>query len=305
MKALFSNLAILSSTLDASHVLPRDEGHVWTTPQDSANGSFIFPRTYPLTFREGSSINVSWSTTYDNINLYFYQRGKVATSVQLVSKCIDILRFSQTLLMRPVANLATNWYQWEVRAEETNLTNPFVFRVVNAHGTTEEQNGQGFWSTSWYLSRDDSASKPVTSSSSVAPSSSTTTTMATPSAAPSLSATSSEIPLSTTQVTKTEATAAPTLVAETHDNRVGKTTVIGLTVGLVLAGAMIIGGLWCLLRRRRRAKAASFPVSLPAGSYQSKAYVQKHPEYYSVHEAYAQPSELQGAAPCYELPDKR
>ncbi|KAF2623565.1 hypothetical protein BU25DRAFT_461944 [Macroventuria anomochaeta] len=99
-------------------------------PRDSVNGSFIFPRTYPLTFREGSSINISWSKTYENINLYFYQRGKVANSVQLVT------------------NLATEWYQWEVHAEETNLTNPFVFRIVNAQGTTEEQNGEGFWSTS-------------------------------------------------------------------------------------------------------------------------------------------------------------
>ena len=86
MRALFAKLGIMGSTLFPSHVLPRDEGNIWTTPQDSVNGSFVFPRTYPITFREGSSINISWSTTFENINLYFYQRGKVANSVQLASE---------------------------------------------------------------------------------------------------------------------------------------------------------------------------------------------------------------------------
>jgi hypothetical protein len=92
MKALFANLGVLSSTLLPSHILPREEGHVWTTPQDSVDGAFIFPRTYPLTLREGSNINISWSMKYENINLYFYQRGKVANSVQLVSEYTNMLQ---------------------------------------------------------------------------------------------------------------------------------------------------------------------------------------------------------------------
>ena len=89
MWRLIVRLWVMSSTLLASHVSPRqeeEEGRIWTEPQDSSDGGFIFPVTYPTDFREGSSINISWSTTYENINLYFYQRGKVANSVQLAGK---------------------------------------------------------------------------------------------------------------------------------------------------------------------------------------------------------------------------
>ncbi|KAF2682382.1 hypothetical protein K458DRAFT_390873 [Lentithecium fluviatile CBS 122367] len=280
MKALFAELAILRSTSPPSHLLPRDEGRIFTTPQDSPNGSFVFPRTYPITFREGSSINISWSTTYKNINLYFYQRGQVATSVQLVT------------------NLAIEWYQWEVRTEEANLTNPFVFRVVNAQGTSEEQSSDGFWSTSWYLARDGSSSESVTLSSSAA--SPTTTPSST---ASSSQATSSESPSSTTQGTKTEATATLSTATETHDSGVGKGAIVGLTVGLVVTGVIIIAGLLYYLRKRRRSKGALSSAPLPAASgYDDKAHIQMQPGYHPVHEAFVQPPELQGVLPCHELP---
>ncbi|KAF1847159.1 uncharacterized protein K460DRAFT_352334 [Cucurbitaria berberidis CBS 394.84] len=282
MRALFAKLGILSSTLLPSHVLPREEGRVWTTPQDSINGSFLFPRTYPLTFREGSSINISWSKTYENINLYFYQRGKVANSVQLGT------------------NLAADWYQWEVRAEESNLTNPFVFRIVNAQGTTEEQNSEGFWSTSWYLTRDHSASKSVTLSSSAASS-----TTATSSTASSSSARSSSSPSSITQGTNPEATAAPSTAAETHNRGVSKGTIVGPIIGLVIAGATIIAGVLFYLSKRQRSKHALSSAPLPAASYYDEAHMQKQPGHDTVHEVFTQPSELQSVSPCYELPSQK
>ena len=55
-------------------------------PVDSQYGFFVFPRAYPLRFREGSTINVSWNTQFDAVNLYFYQIGKVANSIQITSK---------------------------------------------------------------------------------------------------------------------------------------------------------------------------------------------------------------------------
>ncbi|CAO2648862.1 Nn.00g098110.m01.CDS01 [Neocucurbitaria sp. VM-36] len=281
MRALLAKFGILSSTLLPSHVLPRDEGRIWTTPQDSVNGSFIFPRTYPLAFRDGSSINISWSKSYESINLYFYQRGKVANSVQLV------------------ANFATEWYQWEVRAEETNLTNPFVFRIVNAQGTTEEQNTEGFWSTSWYLTREDNASE----SSAASPTTATSSTASSSSATSSSS--SSKNPISTTQGTKTEATVAPSTEADTHDKGVGKGTIIGLTVGLVVMGATIIAGLLYYLRKRQRSKDALSSAPLPAASYYDNIHVQKQPGHHTVHEVFAQPSELQSVSPCYELPSQK
>jgi len=282
-----------------SHVLPRDEGRVWTIPQDSVNGSFIFPRIYPLTLREGSSINISWVTTYENINLYFYQRGKVANSVQLGSECRRTFRCLQVLMV-PLANLATEWYQWDVRAEERNLTNPFVFRIVNAQGTTEEQNTEGFWSTSWYLSRDGELGDSAIPLSSAV--SSTTGISSTTSLSSSISSWS---PYSTVQETKTEATAAVTAAAEVHDKGIDKGTVTGLTVGLVVLSAIAIAGLlYCFRKRKERKDASSFtPTS--AGSCHDKTRVQKHAEYHTMHEVFAQPSELQGISPCYELPSQK
>lgn len=69
----------------------RDEntGTLYTSPVDTVNGSFTFPRTWPLSFRETSTINISWSTKYEGVNLYYYQRGKVAASIQLASKYLS------------------------------------------------------------------------------------------------------------------------------------------------------------------------------------------------------------------------
>lgn len=61
-------------------------GLIYYTPGDSDNGSFIYPRVFAERFRESSSVNVSWMTQYDAINLYCYQRGKVASSMQLSSE---------------------------------------------------------------------------------------------------------------------------------------------------------------------------------------------------------------------------
>jgi hypothetical protein len=63
----------------------QNNGNLYTTPADSPNGSFVFPRTFPLTFREGSSINISWTTDFESVNLFYYQRGQVANSIQLAS----------------------------------------------------------------------------------------------------------------------------------------------------------------------------------------------------------------------------
>jgi hypothetical protein len=66
----------------------RDEntGTLYTNPVDTINGSFSFPRQYPLNFRETSLINITWSSEYEGVNLYYYQRGKVAVSTQIASK---------------------------------------------------------------------------------------------------------------------------------------------------------------------------------------------------------------------------
>ncbi|ETS76081.1 hypothetical protein PFICI_11468 [Pestalotiopsis fici W106-1] len=66
----------------------RDEntGVLYTSPVDTINGSFTFPRQWPLNFRETSLINITWTMKYEGVNLYYYQRGKVAVSTQIASK---------------------------------------------------------------------------------------------------------------------------------------------------------------------------------------------------------------------------
>jgi hypothetical protein len=82
--------ALLSFTILYGHRAraqsDENAGNLYTSPADSEDGAFVFPRTWPLTFREGSTINITWATTYDSINLYYYQRGNVANSIQIASK---------------------------------------------------------------------------------------------------------------------------------------------------------------------------------------------------------------------------
>jgi hypothetical protein len=81
--------ALLSSTFLYAQVgaqSSENTGVLYTTPGDSEDGQFIFPRTWPQTLREGSTINITWSTVYESVNLYYYQRGKVASSIQIASK---------------------------------------------------------------------------------------------------------------------------------------------------------------------------------------------------------------------------
>ena len=94
-------------------------------------------------------------------------------------------------------------------------------------------------------------------------------------------------------------------VKDTEDKGIGENTITGLTVGLVVAGILIIVGAVFCLRERRKDKAASTPAPVPALSYLDNAPIQKQPDYRAAHEVFAPPSELQGAPPLYELPGHR
>lgn len=95
-----AQLVLLFGLLFASHTLAdgNNTAQYSTTPVDSQNGSFIYPRAYPLTFQEGSTVNLTWSTTWIAVNLFYYQRGQLFTN-KIAGK--------QTLLQQPrdVTNL--------------------------------------------------------------------------------------------------------------------------------------------------------------------------------------------------------
>lgn len=77
---------LVTGVLFIVHAIGQNTGHIYDTPGDSVSGSFSFPRTYPLSFREASTINVTWTTTFERVNLYYCQRGNVANSILLASK---------------------------------------------------------------------------------------------------------------------------------------------------------------------------------------------------------------------------
>jgi LPXTG-motif cell wall-anchored protein len=78
-----------------------------------------------------------------------------------------------------------------------------------------------------------------------------------------------------------------------------------MTVGLVVAGAVIVVGVVLWLRKRRRNKAVLPMAPEPAFQYPDKAYAQAQPVSYPVGDPHAHFSELQTVPPCYELPEKR
>ncbi|KAI1504926.1 hypothetical protein F5X99DRAFT_405563 [Biscogniauxia marginata] len=170
---------------------------------------------WPMDFRETSAINITWTTTYEGVNLYFYQQGKVADSTQIAT------------------NLATGWYQWEVKTADTDLTDPFVFRIVNAFDTEEEMLGGGFWSTSFFILRDASSS---TTTSSV-----------------SYSTSSSSEPLATLTTNPsvtflpTEATQPPPF----KDVGLSPGTMAGISVASVVAAVVVLAAAYIWHRKRK------------------------------------------------------
>ncbi|KAI1774450.1 hypothetical protein F4818DRAFT_82857 [Hypoxylon cercidicola] len=250
----------------------RDEntGVIYTSPIDTDNGSFIFPRTWPLDFRETSTINISWTTKYEVVNLYYYQKGKVATSLQLST------------------NQATEWYQWEVMSEETNLTEPFVFRIVNARGTSEEKLNGGFWSTSFYIVRNAVAS----TTSSLLPSSTLSESSSTASTTTSSTTTSS--PTSTPSQ-------GPLLVdvaqAPQDDNKgLSSGAIAGIVVATVV-GVAALAVAYMLYRKRRARRSLAVPGTAP------KPPLPSGMGYPMTQEIYTSPPELPSAPIFHELPN--
>ncbi|KAF7540155.1 hypothetical protein G7054_g1618 [Neopestalotiopsis clavispora] len=203
-----------------------------------------------------------------------------------------------------IANLATSWYQWEVFAEETNLTEPYVFHMVNARGTNYEQTQQGFWSTSFYILRDETSSS-STSSSSTSTSSSTL-----------LSSSSTGLPTTTSLSTSTTATidststsAASTdpAAAATQVSHAGLST--GAIAGIAVAGVIVaillgVGG-FCYGRRKVRGAKPTVPepttqTAEPAPAYWSYHAPQEYhhsQEYNPSREYHPPPQEMYGHHP--------
>ncbi|KAI2616335.1 hypothetical protein GGR54DRAFT_242467 [Hypoxylon sp. NC1633] len=81
----------------------------------------------------GSTLNVSWHTTYETSNLWLIVGWKFNNPIQLAT------------------NIGQNWYDWTVSTSSNNASEIYSFRVVNATGTDEQQSGGGFLSTAFLI----------------------------------------------------------------------------------------------------------------------------------------------------------
>ncbi|KAI1135348.1 hypothetical protein F5Y05DRAFT_395370 [Hypoxylon sp. FL0543] len=88
-------------------------------------------------------MNVSWHTTYETANLWLIAGWNFNSPIQLAT------------------NVGQTWYQWDVSTDSTNSSEVYAFRVVNATGTTDEQQNGGFLSAAFWIDGLQTASKPL------------------------------------------------------------------------------------------------------------------------------------------------
>ncbi|RYP90032.1 hypothetical protein DL770_003877 [Monosporascus sp. CRB-9-2] len=258
-----------------------NSGIIFTEPRDSANGSFIFPRTWPISFRETSTINITWTTNYEGINLYYYQRGKVATSIQIAT---------------------TEWYFWEVRTEEANVTEPFVFRIVNAHGTNDEQLNGGFWSTSFFIRRDTPADTVTSASTSISSTSNSATPTHTASSVDFSSSLTASSPTSTTSSTSSSLPPGAEEFVQGADSSLSPGAIAAVVVGAVLGAAIVAAvGFWYGRRKIRNVRPPAGPAELTAPPSLPPQWKSPEPPAPPV-ELYTRPPELHGDRVYYEMP---
>ncbi|KAI1370326.1 hypothetical protein F4677DRAFT_366086 [Hypoxylon crocopeplum] len=185
------------------------------------DGAFTEPRGSQSTYTVGVSMNVSWHTTYDTSNLWLIVGWSFNTPIQLAS------------------NIGQTWYEWEVSTDSTNATEIYAFRVVDAQGTTEEQQGGGFLSAAFWING------LKTTSSSI---SSTASHVSTSASAPA--ATSEEVVTSSSTSALPVETAVETTSGLTEGGKIGVGVGVGAGgVGLIALIAGII-----LFRRSKNSK---------------------------------------------------
>lgn len=111
-------------------------------------GNFTFPNGVTPTFSAGTSMNISWTTTFSLSTLW------------LIAGC-NFANPTKSL----IAGSSATFYVWEVDTDSTNSSQLYSFRVVDATGSSASQRGGGFWSAVFYIS---GATSPLSSASSSA-----------------------------------------------------------------------------------------------------------------------------------------
>ncbi|KAK6067255.1 hypothetical protein SCUP515_10227 [Seiridium cupressi] len=199
------------------------------------------------------------------------------------------------------ANLATNWYQWQVLAEETNLTEPYVFHMVNARGTTYEQTQQGFWSTSFYILRDETVSSGSSSSSTSTSSSTLSSSSTADLASGTIFSTTATATIDSTSTSAASTDLAPAATQVNHDGLstggISGIAAAGVVVAILLGFAGLCYGRQKVHRVQPAVVEPTIQMVEPAPAYWE---YQAPPQEINGH-----PVTAQEQKPVYELPPGR
>ncbi|KAI0181657.1 hypothetical protein GGR52DRAFT_525583 [Hypoxylon sp. FL1284] len=248
-------------------------------PLQYVDGAFIEPRGSQSTYNLGTTLNVSWQTSYDTSNLWLIVGWEFNSPIQLAT------------------NIGQNWYEWTVSTDSTNKTEIYGFRVVNATGSTGQQKGGGFLSAAFFIGNLKSTS------SSVSPTESRISTSAN---APSATG-AAELSTSATGPAETTVDENASTSGLTEGGKIG--VGVGVGVGGVGLIALIAGVL--LYRRSKNSKTQTGsgmePYSQSPQAYASApqnygggaAAPQSYQEYYK---PAPEPSEMENTALSAELP---
>ncbi|KAF3006359.1 hypothetical protein E8E14_006267 [Neopestalotiopsis sp. 37M] len=217
LSRLFSLLAYLT-TVSYACLNPGEDAPTYY------DGAFTVPSGNTPTYSAGTKMNISWTTDFNSSTLWLITGCNFAAPTKSI-----VVGSSQT------------WTEWEVDTTSTNSSEIYLFRVVNALGSTSDQQSGGFLSAGFYI-----AGGPTSSSSSSAKTTSTKTS----------GSTSTSLALaSPTSATVNTATASPQASSAELSTGAKAGIGVGISVGVIGVAALIAA----VLLRRRSNKHQSVP----------------------------------------------
>ncbi|THX32721.1 hypothetical protein D6D10_08038 [Aureobasidium pullulans] len=269
-------------------------------PPSYPDGIFTSPNTVETQILDkGMEMNVTWETTYANVNLYLIFGQGYANPRGLKISTTD------------------TFYLWTVD-DFGNNSLPFSFRAVNGAGTTAEQRRGGFYTGQFWI-RDRSAttsttssstSSTVTTSSTITTSSEVTTSSIVTTSSTIAESTSSAVSAAATSSTPTtnsvsttsapsesstsSSPAATSQSSSSGQNHVGVGVGVGIGVGIA---AILIGAFVVWRRHQKQSKQRKADEIL---AYRADSSVDQKSERSVQTDQRPQPSHL----PSYELTDR-
>ncbi|KAI0885017.1 uncharacterized protein GGS22DRAFT_188296 [Annulohypoxylon maeteangense] len=112
-----------------------------------SNGSFTEPNGELSTYLFGSSMNITWETKYDTVDLSLIIGWDFSNRIPLA------------------LNIAQTWHLWDVVTSSQNSSQIYTFIIINATGSDYDKRHGGFLSATFWIQLTYSASASSTTSS--------------------------------------------------------------------------------------------------------------------------------------------